>query len=401
MQLSSGGFRLQKTIVTLNVLILGLLLGACSSIQTTVKPPQLILGAEQDYIYLPLLKDKRVGLIVNQTSTVGETHLLDFLISKGVNVRFVFAPEHGFRGTADAGEHIIDSKDPKTGVKIVSIYGQNKQPSSEIMAELDWLIFDIQDVGVRFYTYISSMHYMMEAASENQVSFMVLDRPNPNGRFVEGFLLEEAFQSFVGMHPIPVLHGMTVGELANMIIGEKWLDSANELDLHVIPMRNYSRALPYDLPIKPSPNLPNSRAIMLYPHLCLFEPTTISVGRGTDFPFQVLGHPKGLMGQFNFTPKPTQGASVPKWNEVRVKGEDLRQSNIQGFDLQLLVKWYDVFKDNNESFFKSESFFDKLAGTDKLRKALKAGLSSEEIKLLWIDDVEKFKVQRRPYLLYP
>ncbi len=398
---SFGVFNFYKFVAVLNILAFALIVGACSATHNPTQSKALSIGAERSNAYLPLLKGKRVGLIVNQTSTIGNAHILDFLIEQGVDVKYVFAPEHGFRGKADAGAYIVDSKDPKTGVEIVSIYGEHKTPSTEIMSQLDWLIFDIQDVGVRFYTYISSMHYMMEAANEAQVSFLVLDRPNPNGQFVEGFVLEKAYQSFVGMHPIPVLHGMTVGELAKMIAGEGWLKSANELDLRVIPMLNYHRALPYDLPIKPSPNLPNSQAIKLYPHLCLFEPTAISVGRGTEFPFQVLGHPSGLVGNFEFTPASTQGASKPKWDTVEITGEDLRQSNIQGFDLKLLVKWYRIFMQNDEPFFTSTSFFDKLAGTDKLRKALASGMSSEEINLLWTEDVEKFKEQRQPYLLYP
>ena len=380
------------------LVFLTLVLSACQA--TMNKPQGPVLGAEKSAEYLPLLAGKRVGLLVNQTSTVEGQHLLDFLLSQGVDVKMVFAPEHGFRGEADAGEHVADGKDSKTGVPIVSIYGKNKKPATEIMQQLDWVIFDIQDVGTRFYTYISSMHYMMEAAAENSVRFMVLDRPNPNGRFTAGFVREEGFTSFVGMHPIPVLHGMTVGELAQMINGEGWLAGKQHAALTVVTMDNYQHSEGYDLPIKPSPNLPNSQSIQLYPHLCLFEPTHVSVGRGTPFPFQVLGHPTVSLGDFQFTPVSTAGAKNPKWKDAQLTGMDLRSSSLEGFDLSLLVQWYQAFDQAGEEFFTSTSFFDKLAGTDKLRKALEQGLTAEQINQLWQADVAAFKQQRQPYMLY-
>ena len=367
--------------------------------QPVTARPAIEIGAERSALYLPMLKGK-VGLVVNQTSRVGQQHLLDYLLAQGVDVRMVFAPEHGFRGEADAGAHISDGVDERTGVPIVSIYGKNKKPGKDVMSQLDWVIFDIQDVGARFYTYISSMHYMMEAAAENHVRFMVLDRPNPNGNYVRGPIREDAFTSFVGMHPIPLLHGMTVGELAKMINGEGWLAGHVQVDLTVIPMRHYHRSLPYSLPVSPSPNLPNDSAIALYPSLCLFEPTTVSVGRGTPFPFQVIGHPQVTLGTFEFTPVSGAGAAKPKWQDTALQGIDLRQSSIHGLDLTLLVSTYQAITAKRLPFFTSESFFDKLAGTDKLRKALVAGQSAGQIEASWQQGEARFMQQRQPYLLY-
>ena len=367
--------------------------------QPVTARPAIEIGAERSALYLPMLKGK-VGLVVNQTSRVGQQHLLDYLLAQGVDVRMVFAPEHGFRGEADAGAHISDGVDERTGVPIVSIYGKNKKPGKDVMSQLDWVIFDIQDVGARFYTYISSMHYMMEAAAENHVRFMVLDRPNPNGNYVRGPIREDAFTSFVGMHPIPLLHGMTVGELAQMINGEGWLAGHVQVDLTVIPMRHYQRSQPYSLPVSPSPNLPNDSAIALYPSLCLFEPTTVSVGRGTPFPFQVVGHPQIALGPFEFTPVSGAGAAKPKWQDTALQGIDLRQSSIHGLDLTLLVSTYQAITAKRLPFFTSESFFDKLAGTDKLRKALVAGQSAGQIEASWQQGEARFIQQRQPYLLY-
>ena len=367
--------------------------------QPVTARPAIEIGAERSALYLPMLKGK-VGLVVNQTSRVGQQHLLDYLLAQGVDVRMVFAPEHGFRGEADAGAHISDGVDERTGVPIVSIYGQNKKPGKDVMSQLDWVIFDIQDVGARFYTYISSMHYMMETAAENHVRFMVLDRPNPNGSYVRGPIREDAFTSFVGMHPIPLLHGMTVGELAQMINGEGWLAGHVQVDLTVIPMRHYQRSQPYSLPVSPSPNLPNDSAIALYPSLCLFEPTTVSVGRGTPFPFQVIGHPQVALGSFEFTPVSGAGAAKPKWQDTALQGIDLRQSSIHGLDLTLLVSTYQAITAKGLPFFTSESFFDKLAGTDKLRKALVAGQSAGQIEAGWQPGEARFMQQRQPYLLY-
>lgn len=360
------------------------------------------MGAEQLEKYLPLLKGKRVGLVVNQTSQVFNEHLVDVLLKKKINIKTIFAPEHGFRGNRDAGEKFSSSIDSKTGIDLVSLYGKNRQPPKEIMQALDVVIFDIQDVGVRFYTYISTMHYMMEAAAQADIKFIVLDRPNPNGAFVDGPVLEDEFRSFVGMHPIPLLHGMTVAELARMIVGEGWLITDKQLDLAVIKVNNYQRDLPYILPIKPSPNLPNEQSIALYPSLAFFEATSISIGRGTEFPFQVIGHDNVYIGDFLFTPIATPGAaSKPKLMNRKLRGEDLRQIKSQGLDLAFVTRWHKAFSDNNIRFFNSPKFMDKLAGTDKLRKAILSGQSTEQIKQSWQQDLERFKLKRKPYLLYP
>ncbi|MCQ8877449.1 DUF1343 domain-containing protein [Pseudoalteromonas shioyasakiensis] len=366
-----------------------------------LQSPQLTVAAAQLEQYLPALKGQRVGLVVNQTSQVDGTHLVDLLRANGVNIVKIFAPEHGFRGDHDAGAHVKSTVDKKTGIDVISIYGSNKKPNAKVLRELDVIIFDIQDVGVRFYTYISSMHYMMEAAAQNNVKFMVFDRPNPNIAYVDGPILEPEFRSFVGMHPIPVLHGMTVGELAKMIKGESWIDSANELDLSVFPVANYTRNTPYQVPVKPSPNLPNAQSITLYPSLCFFEATPITIGRGTDFPFQVVGYSPVALGEFSFTPRAIKGASMsPKFKDVKVQGIDLRDSTIKGLDLSLFISAYKKLNANDLVFFERASFMDKLAGTDKLRLAIKAGQSQQQIKQSWQQGLERFKQQRKPYLLY-
>jgi uncharacterized protein YbbC (DUF1343 family) len=360
------------------------------------------LGANQIDVYLPLLKNKRVALVVNQTSRVDDQHLVDFLLKNQVNVVRIFAPEHGFRGDHDAGAHVSNDIDSKTGILITSIYGKNKKPSKDIMDQVDIVIFDIQDVGVRFYTYISSMHYMMEAAAESSTQFMVLDRPNPNGRFTDGPILDTAYQSFVGMHPIPVLHGMTVAELARMIKGERWIKKADELTLITIANTRYRRDMHYDLPVAPSPNLPNSQSVQLYPWLCFFEATPVSVGRGTDFPFQVIGHNTVPLGDFPFRPEPRPGAALyPKLQDQALLGVDLRHSTRQGLDLQLFVKVYQQFTESGVNFFERPDFMDKLAGSNQLRLAIEQGQSAEQIKQSWQSGIQAFKQLRKPYLLYP
>jgi uncharacterized protein YbbC (DUF1343 family) len=370
------------------------------------------LGAQNIKSYLPRLKGKRVGLIVNQTSVMKHhntqtqqyesQHLVDFLRSQQVNVVVMFAPEHGVRGNKGAGEYIQSGKDAATLIPIQSIYGANKIPPNRVMENLDVVIFDIQDVGTRFYTYISSMHYMMEAAAKHKVAFIVLDRPNPNGEFIDGPVLNMTFQSFVGMHPIPVLHGLTVGELALMIKGEKWIQYADNLDLSVVSMAGYHKSMEYRLPVPPSPNLPNYQAIRLYPSLCFFEPSAVSIGRGTDFPFQVTGHDEVQLGEFTFTPvsKPFS-APNPKLINSQLFGLDLQQSHIAGLDLSLLIQYYEAFRERNIPFFISTDFMDKLAGTDKLRKAIEAGESAEQIRQSWQPNLAKYKQLRQKYLLYP
>lgn len=371
------------------------------SVQADEAKGSIVVGAQQYTKYLPQLKNKRVGLVVNQTSTVEQIHLVDSLREKNVNITKIFAPEHGFRGDHDAGAHVKNAVDSKTGIPLISIYGNNKKPSAEVLADVDVIIFDIQDVGVRFYTYISSMHYMMEAAAEQEVEFIVLDRPNPNIAYVDGPILEPQFKSFVGMHPIPIVHGMTVGELANMIKGEGWINQAAALELNVIPVSGYTRATSYSLPIKPSPNLPNDTAISLYPSLCFFEATPISIGRGTDFAFQVIGYSPVALGEFSFTPRAIKGAALnPKFKNQAVQGLDLRQATTKGLDLSYLISAYKQLNNNDITFFDRADFMDKLAGTDKLRLAIEAGQSAQQIKQTWQAALMQFKQQRAPYLLY-
>lgn len=339
--------------------------------------------------------------MVNQTSLVGQTHLVDSLLAKNINITKIFAPEHGFRGDHDAGAHVKNAVDSKTGIALISIYGKNKKPSAKVLSDVDIIIFDIQDVGVRFYTYISSMHYMMEAAAEQGVEFIVLDRPNPNISHIDGPILEPQFKSFVGMHPIPVLHGMTVGELAKMIKGEGWINQAANLQLSVISVAHYTRTSRYSLPVKPSPNLPNDQSIALYPSLCFFEATPVSIGRGTDFAFQVIGYSPVALGDFSFTPRSIKGAALnPKFKNQMVKGIDLRHSDTTGLNLNYLINAYQQLTQAKQPFFERADFMDKLAGTDQLRLAIEAGRSAEEIKQSWQAGLKQFKQQRAPYLLY-
>ena len=372
------------------LLIFCLLLFSCQ------KAGKLKLGAERTKVYLSLLDGKSVAVVGNQTSMIANTHLVDSLISFGVDIVKVFSPEHGFRGKADAGAKIDDGIDRKTGLPIVSLYGNNKKPTTEQLSAIDILLFDIQDVGARFYTYISTLHYVMQAAAENNIKVIVLDRPNPNGHYVDGQIREKGFESFVGMHPIPIVHGMTIGEYAQMINGENWI--AEKCDLTVIKMENYSREMQYDLPIKPSPNLPNSRSVNLYPSLCLFEGTTVSVGRGTDYPFQHFGAPY-LESNYSFTPKSGEGSKYPKHENLVCYGTDLRfqEDYLMAINLNWLIAAYKQCPDQDKFFNK---FFDKLAGTDQFRKQIIAGKSVTEIKASWKKGLDEFMEIREKYLLY-
>ena len=361
----------------------------------------LKVGAEQTKEYLPLLKGKNVSLVVNQTSQVNGQHIVDFLLASKVNIVSVLAPEHGFRGEAGAGEPISDGVDTKTGVPVRSIYGATKKPTADMLKGVDILIFDIQDVGARFYTYISTLHYVMEAAAEHNVAVIVLDRPNPNGQYVDGPILQPAFQSFVGMHPIPVLHGMTVGEMAQMIQGEKWINQADKLNLTVIPVAFYSKKMGYSLPVAPSPNLPNDQAIRLYPSLCFFEATAVSIGRGTDLPFQLVGHDKVALGDVTVTPRSVPAAPQPKLEGQPLMAEDLREADIHGLDLTLLIQTYEAFMEAGEPFFTRPDFMDKLSGTDALRKSIEAGDDAVTIRAGWQEGLEAFRILREPYLMYP
>ena len=362
----------------------------------SVNAQNIVLGAERTDTYLPWLENKKVGIIGNQTSRIAGTHLVDSLLSLGIDIVKVFSPEHGFRGKADAGAKIEDGIDIKTGFPIISLYGNNKKPNHEQLKGIDILVFDIQDVGARFYTYISTLHYVMEAAAENNIPVIVLDRPNPNGHYIDGPILETAFQSFVGMHPIPIVHGMTMGEYAKMINGENWI--AKNCDLTIIEIENYTHRMAYDLPIKPSPNLPNARAINLYPSLCLFEGTTISIGRGTDFPFQHFGAPY-LEIDYSFTPKSVEGSKFPKHENKTCFGTDLRfqENYLTAINLNWIIETYKQCLEK-ENFF--NTFFDKLAGTDKLRLQIIEGKTTKEIKATWQKGLEEFKEMREEYLIY-
>ncbi|PDS23781.1 exo-beta-N-acetylmuramidase NamZ family protein [Flavobacterium branchiophilum] len=367
---------------------------------TSKKTTTIRTGADRYDVYLPLLANKKIGVVTNQTGLLTSgSHLVDFLITKNINIQKIFAPEHGFRGTADAGEHILDGKDVKTGLPIVSLYGNNKKPKPEHFKNIDLVVFDIQDVGARFYTYISTLHYLMEACAEQQIPLLVLDRPNPNGSIVDGPILDPAYQSFVGMHPIPVLHGMTIGEYAQMINGEKWLKNGIQCLLTVIACDQYNRNLPYSLVAKPSPNLPNDQAINLYASLCFFEGTNVSVGRGTDKQFQIYGSPFLPKGAFNFVPKPNLGAQDPLHKNIVCYGEDLSNlKKIKQIELRWLTKAYKETA-NKSVFF--NSFFNKLAGTNQLQKQIEAGLSEKDIRNSWKKGIAQFRKMRQPYLLYP
>ena len=361
--------------------------------------PIIKTGADNYEKYLPLLKNKKVGIVTNQTGLLtNKTHVVDFLLEKKIAVQTIFAPEHGFRGTADAGEHVVDGKDSKTGLPIISLYGDNKKPKAAQLAEIDLMIFDLQDVGARFYTYISSLHYVMEACAENGIPLIVFDRPNPNGRIVDGPLLEKEFTSFVGMHPIPLLHGMTIGEYAQMINGQKWLKNAVQCKLTVIPCVDYDRKMDYSLLAKPSPNLPNDQSINLYASLCLFEGTNVSMGRGTEKQFQIYGSPYLAKTNFSFTPKPNFGAKDPLYNGKECFGEDLTAyPKLNQLELKWLIKAYQNTSDKTKFF---NPFFTKLAGTKKLQEQIENGTSEDQIRKSWQKDLEAFKKMRTKYLLY-
>jgi uncharacterized protein YbbC (DUF1343 family) len=385
-------------------------------LDTTTLKLSIQTGAENFTGYLPLLKDKKVGIVTNQTGIISRLKtnakavpqnttskrinesLVDFLLEQNINLQKIYAPEHGFRGTADAGELIKDGKDTKTGLPIISLYGDNKKPKPEQLKGIDVMVFDLQDVGARFYTYISSLHYVMEACAENNIPLIVLDRPNPNGGIVDGPILEKEFTSFVGMHPIPVLHGMTIGEYAKMINGEKWLKDGIQCNLTVIPCLNYKHEMAYSLPVKPSPNLPNDQSINLYASLCFFEGTNVSVGRGTEKQFQIYGSPFLAKTDFSFTPKPNLGAKDPMHNGKVCYGENLSTiQKVNRLELKWLIKAYNSTADK-KAFF--NSFFVKLAGTKKLQEQIEKGVSESEIRKSWEKGLEDFRVVRGKYLIY-
>ena len=368
----------------------------CSLSLSVLGYSQIKVGAERTESYLPMIKNKRVAIVGNQTSMIHNTHLVDSLIALKVDLIKIFSPEHGFRGNEDAGEKIEDGVDNKTNLPIISIYGKNKKPTKKQLEKIDVILFDIQDVGARFYTYISTLHYVMESCSENNIKLIVLDRPNPNGHYIDGPILEKEFSSFVGMHPVPIVHGMTIGEYAKMINGERWI---NEIcDLTIIPMNGYTHDMSYNLPIKPSPNLPNSRSINLYPSLCLFEGTNISVGRGTAYPFQHFGSPY-LRSKYSFTPISSYGSKYPKYENTTCFGIDLRFQDdyLTSLNLNWIISAYKECPEKDKFF---NNFFDKLAGTKKLREQIINGKTTKEIKKGWKQEIDDFLIIRNNYLLY-
>ncbi len=374
---------------------------AMLSTKSNSKSALLLTGAQQPEAYLPLLQNKRVGLVLNQTAIYdSQTHLVDFLRQQNINITAIFVPEHGFRGTADAGMHVKNGQDPATGLPLLSLYGQNKKPSPEQMQKIDILLFDIQDVGVRFYTYISTLHYVMEACAENKKTLVVLDRPNPNGHYIDGPIRKAGLASFVGMHPIPIVHGLTVAELAQMINGEKWLPQGLECNLKLILCKNYTHQTRYVVPIKPSPNLKDSAAIWLYPSLCLFEGTPISVGRGTPLSFRVFGHPTLPKNTFYFVPKADEGNKKPMYEGLVCYGTDLSQrvKPPSSLELQHVMEAYSAFS-KKDSFFLP--FFDKLAGDTTMRLMIQKGETESAIRQSWQKELGLYKQMRQKYLLYP
>ena len=410
-QISVFDIKIKRIFVANNVLLnntimkklLLLAFVLCSSLLCRAQEERVILGDEQTSEYFPILKDKRIAIFSNHTGMIGDKHLLDILLENKFNVVAIFSPEHGFRGDADAGEHVSSSVDKKTGVPILSLYdGKSGKPSEASMRKFDILVVDIQDVGLRFYTYYASMCRLMDACAEYNRKVLILDRPNPNGHYVDGPILDMKYKSGVGWLPIPVVHGMTLCELCLMVYGLRWLPASRNCDLTVFPCKNYTHQTLYKLPIPPSPNLPNMKSIYLYPSTCYFEATPVSLGRGTDLPFQVYGHPNMTGYSYSFTPRSVPGAKNPPQLGKLCHGVNLSNMSDEeiwkrGIDLSYVI---DAYRNLNmdDHFFRS--FFELLIGTDYVRKMIKEGKSAEEIKARWKDDVEKFKVQRKPYLLY-
>lgn len=412
------------------LLSLSVLLANCSAAQTSTTPPasaptkapvseaatavapvarqsapqqiteELRVGAELGNRYLPLLRGKRVGLVVNQTSLVGKSHLVDTLLRQGIQVKTIFAPEHGFRGEEADGATIKDGRDARSGLPVRSLYGATRKPTPEMLKDLDVLVFDIQDVGARFYTFSSTLHYVMEAAAEQGKTVIVLDRPNPHGHYVDGPVLEPQFKTFVGLNPIPIVHGLTMGELAQMINGEGWLAGGKKAQLAVIPVEGYTHATRYELPVRPSPNLPTAHSIALYPSLCLFEGTDVSVGRGTATPFEIIGAPTQPSSRpFSFTPTPNAASTAPPQKGKRCYGLNLNSADADlGFTLKYLLDFYQQSTDKANFFNKG---FERLVGTAALRQQVMAGKSEEEIRKTWEPALGRYKAMRKKYLLYP
>ena len=382
-----------------------LLLGSSCNAQSAGSKTKIVTGADQTLIYLPLLKNKLVGIVANPTSRIGDTHLVDSLKKLGVNIKVIFAPEHGFRGDAEAGEDVIGGVDKKSGIKVISLYGNHYKPSADDLKDIQIIVFDIQDVGARFYTYISTLQYIMEACAENNLPLIILDRPNPHGYYIDGPVLNSKFKSFVGMQPIPIVHGMTIAEYALMLNGEGWLNEKKTCQLTTIKMQGWNHHSVYNLPVPPSPNLPNMTAIYLYPSLCLFEGTIVSVGRGTEFPFQVIGYPEKPTGTIKFKPVSITGiAKKPPYEGVECSGFNLQDfgNDVAKSGGRIFINWLiQSYRESSDSTKFFNNFFDKLAGTDQLRAQIRAGWTEEQIRNSWGEDLERFRLIRKKYLLYP
>ena len=395
-----------KNLVLIKLIIFGIVCVTSTKISAQTNNQQENCykpAADRPELYLKLLKNKNIAVVANQTSLLADkTHLVDFLVKNNIKIKEIFAPEHGFRGNADAGEHVRNGIDTKTGLPIVSLYGDNKKPKAEQLQGVDLILFDIQDVGVRFYTYISTLSYVMEAAAENNIEVIVLDRPNPHDGYTDGPVLKEKWTSFVGLHKVPVVYGLTIGEYGKMVNGEKWLKNGVQAKYTIIPMLNYHKKQRYPISEKPSPNLPNDQSINLYPSLCFFEGTQVSIGRGTDFPFQVFGSPWLKNHPFKFTPKPNFGAKDPFLNGKICNGEDLRNypEIKEKLDLSFVINAYKNFDKKSQEFFLKNLWFDTLAGTDELRKQIISGKSEEEIRNSWKQDLQNFEKIRTKYRIY-
>jgi uncharacterized protein YbbC (DUF1343 family) len=370
----------------------------------TITDDSIQNGAERTELYFPMLKNKNVAVVANHTAMIGKVHLVDSMMKAGIKVKKIFCPEHGFRGNADAGENIVSSTDSITGLPVISLYGKNFKPKTSDLKDIDIVVYDIQDVGVRFYTYVSTMTYVMEACAENNIEFLVLDRPNPNGYYVDGPVLQKEYASFVGLHPVPIVYGLTIAEYACMVNGEGWLKDGVKCNLKYITVDDYNHSYYYELPVPPSPNLPNMDAVYLYPSLCLFEGTVISVGRGTDFPFQVFGHPQLKKTNFTFVPVSKAGALNPLYKGDTCNGYKL--NNFSGYYIRSLGQIYlfwlqETCRELKDTLVFFNSYFNSLAGNAVLKQQIISGMSEDDIRKSWQDDLTKYKVIRKKYLLYP
>jgi uncharacterized protein YbbC (DUF1343 family) len=400
--IKTDALKLKMTLMSLGWLLILIFGCTGSEVRSADDRPGIVPAADQPAQYLHLLRGRRIGLVVNHTARAGDTHLLDYLLSEGISVQKIFAPEHGFRGEASAGEKIFDGRDPVSGIEVISLYGEVHKPRPDHMSGLDILVYDIQDVGCRFYTYLSTLFLCIEACAENNVPLIVLDRPNPNGDYVAGPVLKPQFTSFVGMVPVPIVHGCTMGEMALMINGERWHKAERSAEITVVRVADYSHADIYDLPVLPSPNLPNYQSVRLYPSLCFFEATSVSIGRGTPFPFQVIGGTLPSLGEFMFTPVNIPGVAVNPVNMGKVcYGTDLREINpVPPFTLRFFLDFYQKYP-GEKQFLTSERWLNLLAGTDALIRDIRAGKSEEEMVASWQKDINEYKAIRRKYLLYP